>query len=158
MEDDVIAELSGTTPTVASLALDGWPRSRAKHASPESVVEAHCCWRAGGSRAEVAQALGVPLERLVKQLHTGESELLPRRLMSTDLRERFGWASSSTVSLYRRKGRLPAPDGRDGQRDWWWETTIDAWETEHELSWCRPCSHAFVTKVGLKEHRTRVHD
>lgn len=156
VEDDVIAELSCVTPTVVSLALDGWPRARAKHASPQSAVEAHRCWRAGGSRAEVAQALGIRVERLIKQLRSGESGLLPHRLMSTDLRERFGWTPSA-VSLYRRKGVLPAPGGRDGQRDWWWEASIDEWEAERELWWCGPCRHAFVTPIGLEEHRTRMH-
>lgn len=156
IDDRAIADLSGTASGVVSLAIDGWPRTRAKFASPESAVEAHRCWRAGGSRAEVAQTLGIPVVRLTKQLRSGESELLPHRLMSTDLRDRYGW-TSSVVSLYRRKGVLPAADGRDGQRDWWWEETVEIWEAEHALWWCRPCSHAFVTKVGLKEHRTRVH-
>lgn len=67
----------------------------------------------GGSRTDVAQTLGIPVERLAKQFRFGEGELLPHWLMSSDLRDRCGWAPSA-VSLYRRKGRLPAPDGREG--------------------------------------------
>ncbi|CAM3966587.1 hypothetical protein JAAN108728_04820 [Janibacter anophelis] len=64
---------------------------------------------------------------------------------------------SSAISLYRRKGTLPAADGLEGSRAWWWEATIDRWENARELHWCRECEHGFVAVLGLKEHITRVH-
>lgn len=156
VEDEAIAELSGTTAVVVSLALDGWPSRQERPVEDGRLVEALLCWRDGGSRADVAAVLGIPAPRLVKQLRSGESVLIPRRLTSTDLRERYGWTSSA-VAIYRRKGVLPVPDGQDGQRDWWWESTIEAWEKTRDLVWCQKCRHAFVSPIGSKEHCTRVH-
>lgn len=56
----------------------------------------------GGFVTDVAQTLGILVERLIKHLRSGESDLLPHRLMSTDLRGRYGWASS-TVSVLPRE-------------------------------------------------------
>lgn len=152
--DASIAALSGTSAIVVALALDGRPAT----AGPggEVIAEAYRHWRGGAPRAEVARALGIPLPRLTKQLRSGESVLEPRRLVARDLRERFGWTTSAQ-SLYIRKGLLPTADGVDGTSRWWWESSIDEWERQHELHWCRRCRHAFVTTVGLKEHGTRIH-
>lgn len=120
------------------------------------MAHAHRRWLAGATRRDVAEALGLTEQVLAGQLRTGETVLVPRRLTSADLRERFGWTRSA-VSLYRRKGVLPSPDGRDGQRHWWWQATIDDWERDRDLYWCAECHHAFVAEVGLREHVTRVH-
>lgn len=93
---------------------------------------------------------------MVRLLRSGASVLLPYRLTTVELRKRYGWTPSA-AGLYRRKGVLPPPDGRDGARDWWWETTIDAWERDRDLQWCEECRHAFVSLIGLREHRTRMH-
>lgn len=155
VSDVSIAQLSATLPEVVTLALDGWP-SGSDAVDEARVIEAHRCWRAGGSRADVAAVLGIPAGRLIRQLNSGESELLPRRLSSADLRQRYGWTPSAT-GLYRRKGVLPDADGRDGGRDWWWQETIEAWEQQRELLWCGDCHHAFISPSGLNEHRTRMH-
>lgn len=155
VSDESIAALSGTSPVVVSLALDGWSATAAL--DDEAIAEAYRRWQAGAPRVEVANALGVPPRRLINQLQAGVTVLQPRRLVANDLRERFGWTWSAQ-SLYRRKGVLPAADGVDGARFWWWETTINQWERQRELHWCRPCGHAFVTTAGLKEHTTRVHN
>ncbi|MCT1618380.1 hypothetical protein [Janibacter hoylei] len=149
-----IAALSGTLPQVVALALDGWPDVAGPDG--EAVATAHRLWLQGASREEVAAALGIPADRLVRQLRSGESVLEPRRLVTRDLRERFGW-SLSAQSLYRRSGVVPPPDGREGPRHWWWAATIDDWAAQVELHWCQSCRHAFITSGGLKEHRTRVH-
>lgn len=154
--DAGIAELSCTFPEVVALALDGWPNTRAVHVDGTKVIEAHRCWLAGGSRADVAAVLGLSAARLIRQLRSGESELLPRRLTSADLRERYGWPQP-TLSLYRRKGLLPPADGKDGSREWWWPATIGAWECAIELHWCYRCSHAFLSAVGLRKHTTTSH-
>ncbi|WP_338752275.1 hypothetical protein [Janibacter alittae] len=154
--DVEIGQLSGTLPEVVALALDGWQAVRSGAFNETKALEAHRRWCAGGSRAEVAGVLGIAAQRLNRQLNTGESQLLPRRLTTTGLRARFGWTPSA-VSLYRSKGVLPLADGRDGQRDWWWEPTIEAWEQTAGLSWCEDCHHAFVSPTGLREHCTRVH-
>lgn len=155
--DTAIAELSDTLPQVVALALDGWPSASKAVVDEMRVVEAHRCWRAGGSRADVAAVLGIPADRLIRQLKSGESELLPHRLTSYDLGKRYGWTPSAT-GMYRRKGVLTPPDGRDGSRDWWWEPAIEAWERESELHWCGFCHHAFISPIGLRAHRTRVHN
>lgn len=154
LTDEAIAQLSGTSSTVVTLALDGWPKTPRVRA--DEVVAAHQLWREGAPRAEVAQALGMPLTLLRKQLLAGESGLWPHRLTTAGLRERYGWTPSA-VSLYRTKDILPPADGVEGKRSWWWETTIDHWEQQRELYWCRHCLHAFVSPIGLREHRTRVH-
>lgn len=154
--DAQIAQLSGTLPEVIALALDGWQAVRGGAFDETKAIEAHRRWLAGGSRAEVAAVLGIAAQRLIRQLNTGENELLPRRLTTADLRARFGWIPSAT-SLYRSKGVLPPADGRDGQRDWWWDPTIQAWEQDVGLSWCGDCHHAFVSPIGLREHCTRMH-
>lgn len=152
--DASIAELSGTSAIVVVLALDGWTATAGP--DDEAIAEAYRRWRAGAPRAEVARALGIPLPRLTKQLRSGEGVLEPRRLVARDLRARFGWTTSAQ-SLYVRKGLLPTADGVDGTSRWWWESTIDGWEQVAELHWCRRCRHAFISVVGLKEHRTRLH-
>lgn len=151
-----VASLSATYPEVVDLALDGWPQRRRQAASDAQVAEAHRRWLAGAARDNVAEALGLSEQKLTAQLRTGETVLVPRRLTSADLRDRFGWTPSA-ASLYRRKGVLPPPDGRDGLRQWWWQMTIDDWEDGQVLHWCRTCRHAFIAHVGLKEHTTRVH-
>ncbi|CAM4179807.1 hypothetical protein [Janibacter anophelis] len=103
----------------------------------------------------MAAALGAPVARLRRQLVEGHSELTPRRLIPSDLRSRYGWTPSA-ISQYRRKGTLPAADGLEGSRAWWWEATVNNWENTRELHWLE-CAHAFVAAAGLKEHRTRVH-
>lgn len=122
----------------------------------EAIAEAYRRWQAGAPRAKVASVLGIPPRRLINQLQAGVTVLQPRRLVARDLRERFGWTRSAQ-SLYRRKGLLPAADGVDGARFWWWETTINQWERQSELHWCRECHHAFISPIGLKEHGTLVH-
>lgn len=152
--DEAIADLPGTMACVVALALDGWPDSGLPDTG--DAVEALRRRRAGESVSEVAAALGVPVARLRRQLVEGHSELTPRRLIPSDLRARYGWTPSA-ISLYRRKGALPAADGLEGSRAWWWEATIDSWENARKFHWCRECAHAFVAAAWLKEHRTRVH-
>ncbi|WP_277454094.1 hypothetical protein [Janibacter sp. DB-40] len=156
VSDEAIARLSDTLPEVVTLALDGWPAPGDPGLDESRVVAAHRCWRAGGSRAEVAAALGIPADRLIRQLKSGESDLLPHRLTTSDLRKRYGWSPSAT-GLYRRKGVLPPTDGRDGTRGWWWQESIDSWGRQRELLWCDACHHAFISPSGLGEHRTRMH-
>ncbi|CAM4155716.1 hypothetical protein [Janibacter anophelis] len=152
--DEAIADLSGTMACVVALALDGWPVSGLPDIG--DAVKALRRWSAGEPVSQVAGALGVPVARLRRQLVEGHSELTPRRLTTSDLGARYGWTPSA-ISQYRRKGTLPAVDGLEGSRAWWWEATIDSWENARELHWCRECEHAFVAVSGLKEHSTRIH-
>lgn len=36
----------------------------------------------------------------------------------------------STVSAYRSRRQMPAPDGQVGRTPWWWEATIRAWRPQ----------------------------
>ncbi len=36
--------------------------------------------------------------------------------------------SPATIRTMVRDGKMPSPDGKMGQSQWWWESTIDAWQ------------------------------
>lgn len=154
ISDESIAALAGIPPVVVTLALDGWPSSSSS--PPERVIAAHAAWAQGAPRHEVAAALGVPPERLIRGLINGDYVLTPARLTSVDLRSRFGWTPSA-IALYRRKRWLPTPDGRDGTIWWWWQSTIDRWQAGRTLHWCDQCGQAFMATKGLAGHLTQVH-
>lgn len=152
--DDVIADLSRTTPEVVTLALDGWP-TRGQPASGEQVVSAYEAWARGAPLAEVAAILGTLPGRLRADLADGTSSL-PPRMHTKDLTAQFGW-NAATVTRHRHEGVLPPPDGQDGPAYWWWTSTIDEWEARTELHPCGTCPAVYTTATGLRGHTTREH-
>lgn len=106
-------------------------------------------WLAGVSRADIAISSGLgpkALARLVRQL--------PPRLTSGAVTARFGWSPDNIFQKVSR-GTFPAEDGRDGQLQWWWASTVDAWERGRQLVQCPHCP-ARVERLGahLKAHPT----
>lgn len=127
----LIAALSGVLPEVVTLALDGWPPRGHRRTDEAAVISAYERWTAGEPLPAVAQTLGITPTRLRHDLATG-SAALPPRLSTADTSRRFGWDPSTGYRSYQ-VGLLPAPDGREGTRPWWWEHTIEGWAAHRDM-------------------------
>ena len=153
--DGSIAALSGVLPEVVTLALDGWPPRRIRRTDEAAVISAYERWTAGEPLPAVAQTLGITPTRLRHDLATG-SAAPPPRLSTADISHRFGWDPSTGYRSYQ-VGLLPAPDGREGTRPWWWEHTIEGWAAHRDMHPCPACEVIYPTSTGLRGHLTREH-
>lgn len=149
---DELAELYEAPEHLVAIALDGWPDPSA--AAGDVADDALRLWRAGADLDDIATTLGVPAARLRRWVQDGAVRLTPARLRSSQLVERFGW-SPHMVTLYRRRGVLPAPDGLSPV-PWWWSSTIAHVERRSLTHRCHACGAKFASAKGLAMH-TNVH-
>lgn len=70
--------------------------------------------------------------RIIRELAVNEERLYGRDVAT------FTGLSWDTVRTYRRTGVLPEPDGLDGHRPWWRQTTIEQWDQSRRSTTGRP--------------------
>ena len=115
---------------------------------PAAAARARELWEAGATRQEMAAQFELgpaALARVVAQL--------PERLTSGAVSSRFGWSADNIFQRLDR-GTFPSPDGVEGHRQWWWATTVQAWEDQQELAQCPQCP----ARVRRMSAHARAHD
>lgn len=139
-----VARRSRVSPTLVRLILDGFPAAHPGAISPARAATVQQMWRAGAPWHQIAERTAVT-ERAAARPES-RVVLASKRWSPADAGRFLGWSSGR---IYQRPPDLPQPDGADGDRVWWWSTTIQTWAAT--LDECPTCGGRFRS-VGRHAH------
>ena len=117
--------LLGVGRTGRELVRNAMPPERAVANVPQAEFDR--LWLNGHSKQELRDLLAVgptAVERLATQA--------PPRWFGREIAAHLGW-SRENHRLRLARGHFPEPDGRDGQREWWWPDTVTTWASEQRF-------------------------
>lgn len=138
-----LARRSRVSATLVRLILDGFPPVHPHAIPPARAARVKDLWRAGAPWDLIAELTEVA-ERAPSRPESGLA-LRPERWSPAQAGGFLGWSSGR---IYQHPRDLPPPDGSDGDRVWWWSTTIERWA--ESLNACPTCDGRFPVRRSTR--------